>query len=242
MGSGRGRRGRTGAARWAAGFGSSLHLPAPPSVCSRLLLRVWHGGVTKGKDILYGIAHFHVAIFKLKGLDTRFQVPAAVESGPGDGGRPRSCNRAERMASLRVAWAPGRDGGFGSRRAPLQAAACSQGWLAAGTCSPPGRERIQRRLVELVGFGWFLEDTTELGLDPNAVLPGWGGGVGNVFLAGLCSLVFGYLKISLQLWQRVCVQPCGRDGEEEELASLGLENCTEGTKSRASCSGHKVDG
>lgn len=69
-----------------------------------------------------------------------------------------------------------------------------------------------------------------------------GVGVGNVFLAGLCSLVFGYLKISLQLWQRVCVQACGRDGEEEELASLGLENCAEGTKSRASCSGHKVDG
>lgn len=109
-------------------------------------------------------------------------------------------------------------------------------------CSPPGMERIQHRSVELAGFGWFLEDTTEVGLDPNAVLPGWGVGVGNVFLAGLCSLVFGYLKISLQLWQRVCVQACGRDGEEEELASLGLENCAEGTKSRASCSGHKVDG
>lgn len=41
-------------------------------------------------------------------------------------------------------------------------------------CSPLGMERIQHRSVELVAFGWFLEDTTEVGLDLNAVLPGWG--------------------------------------------------------------------
>ena len=49
----------------------------------------------------------------------------------------------------------------------------------------------------------------------------WGGVVGNVFLAGLCLVVFGCLKISLQLWQHVCVQARGRDREEEELASFG---------------------
>lgn len=45
--------------------------------------------------------------------------------------------------------------------------------------------------------------------------------MGNVFLAGLCLVVFGCLKISLQLWQRIYVQARGRDGEEEELASFG---------------------
>lgn len=49
----------------------------------------------------------------------------------------------------------------------------------------------------------------------------WGGGAGNVFLAGLCFVVFRCLKISLQLWQHVCIQARGRDGEEEELASFG---------------------
>jgi len=49
----------------------------------------------------------------------------------------------------------------------------------------------------------------------------WGGVVGNVLLAGLCLVAFGCLKISLQLWQRVYVQASGRDGKEEELASLG---------------------
>lgn len=49
----------------------------------------------------------------------------------------------------------------------------------------------------------------------------WGGVVGNVFLAGLCLVGLGCLKISLQLWQQVCVQAHGRDGEEEELASFG---------------------
>lgn len=49
-----------------------------------------------------------------------------------------------------------------------------------------------------------------------------GGVAGNVFLAGLCLVVFGCLKISLQLWQRIYVQACGYDGkEEEELASFG---------------------
>lgn len=45
--------------------------------------------------------------------------------------------------------------------------------------------------------------------------------MGNVFLAGLCLVGLGCLKISLQLWQQVCVQAHGRDGEEEELASFG---------------------
>lgn len=68
-------------------------------------------------------------------------------------------------------------------RLPLAAKAVQQrGRLAdswpevLGACSTPGRARIQRRLVELLGFGWPLEYTSEVGLDLNAALPG--GGVG----------------------------------------------------------------
>lgn len=45
--------------------------------------------------------------------------------------------------------------------------------------------------------------------------------MGNVFLAGLCLVVFGCLKISPQLWQHVCVQAHDCDGGQEELASFG---------------------
>lgn len=49
----------------------------------------------------------------------------------------------------------------------------------------------------------------------------WGGVVGNIFLSGLCLVVLGCLKISLQLWQCIYVQACGYGKEEEELASFG---------------------
>lgn len=64
----------------------------------------------------------------------------------------------------------------------------------------------------------------------------WGEVVGNICLAGLCLVVFGCLKISLQLWQCIYVQTCGHDGkEEEELASFGAGKLHGRSKSCVSC-------